>query len=128
MFRAFLDGLAAMVGWRVGETLVKEARREMGRAARDRQGKAKAAFLEELAARARELPGGTPTDAILVVSSSQIEPHAAGLECVACGAERMTLEQHRAETIDGISVRAIDLACRACGSPRVVYFRLNRVN
>jgi hypothetical protein len=128
MLRAFLDGLAAMVGWRVGEAVVDEARREIGRSARRRNADAKAAFLEELAARARELPGGTASSAILVVSSSQIEPHASGLECVACGAERMTLEHHRAETIDGVAVRALDLSCRACGSPRVVYFRLHRAS
>src|SRR5688500_18277583 len=99
MFRAFLDGLAALVGWRVGEAVLDGARREMGRASRQRSNQTKAVFLEELAARGRELPGGTPQTAILVVSSSQIEPHASGMACIACGAERLSLEHHRAETV-----------------------------
>jgi hypothetical protein len=40
----------------------------------------------------------------------------------------MHVEQHRAETIGGISVRAIDLECRACGSLRTTYFRIERAS
>ena len=129
MLRAFFDGIAALVGWRVGEAVIRGAKREVNRTVRARDAQAKAAFLEELAACARQLPLGTPPSALVVVSSSQIEPHARKLECLACDDDGpMNIEQHRAETIDGISVRAIDLECRACGSPRTAYFRIERGN
>src|SRR5688572_377905 len=105
MFRSFLDGLAAMVGFRVGEAVVQEARREIGRSVRQRNARGRAAFLEELAAAARELPGGTPGSAFVVVSSAQIEPQASRIECLACDDGRLDLAQHRAETVDGVPVR-----------------------
>jgi hypothetical protein len=128
MFKAFLDGVAAMVGWRVGEAVIRGAQREVGRAARTRNARAKAEFLEELAAAARELPGGTPQSAIVVVSSAQIEPHAAGMSCLVCEDGGLRVEQHRAETLEGIAVRTLDLSCGACDSPRTAYFRIDRSN
>jgi hypothetical protein len=128
MFRSFLGGLAAMVGFRVGEAVVAEARREIGRSVRQRNAQTKAAFLEELAAAARQLPGGTPGSAFVVTSSAQIEPQASRVDCLACDDGRLAIEQHRAENVDGVAVRAIDLACRACGSPRTAYFRIERAS
>jgi hypothetical protein len=125
MFRSFLDGLAAMVGWRVGEAVIDGARREVARGARHRNASAKAAYETELAAAAAELPGGTAATAVVVVSSSQIEPQLGRFTCLACDAP-MDLEQHRATTEDGIAVRALDLACRQCGGPRTAYFRIER--
>jgi hypothetical protein len=126
MFRSFLDGIAAMVGWRVGEAVVQEARRGIGRSVRRRNASSRAAFLEELSAAARQLPGGTPGSAFVVASSSQVEPQATRLECLACDDGRLQIEHHRAETVEGTAVRAIDLACRACGSPRTAYYRIER--
>jgi hypothetical protein len=128
MFRSFLDGLAAMVGFRVGEAVVQGARREIGRSVRQRNAQSRAAFLEELAAAARQLPGGTADSAFVVASSAQIEPQASRIECLACDDGRLTLEQHRAETIHGMPVRAIDLTCRVCASPRTAYFRIERAS
>ena len=117
-----------MVGWRVGEAVIREARRGVGRAASTRHAKAKAAFLEELAACTRELPGGTPESAIVVVSSAQIEPHATSMSCLACEDGRLSVALHRAETLEGVAVRTLDLRCRACNSPRTAYFRIEPSN
>jgi hypothetical protein len=125
MLRAFLGGLGTMLGWRVGEAVVSEARREFGRAGRLHAAKAQAAFDKEIEACARELPGGTPATAIVVVSSSQIEPHARSLSCIVCD-QFVHVEQHRASTIDGLAVRVLDLTCRSCGTGRVVHFRIQR--
>src|SRR4051812_381260 len=122
MFRAFLDGIASLVGWRVGEAVVRGAKREIGRAARSRSASAKASFEEELAECARELPGGTAATALVVMSSSQIEPRATALECLVCDDGRMDAANHRAATVDGHAVRIIDLECRACGNSRIVHF------
>jgi hypothetical protein len=126
MFRAFLDGIATMVGWRVGEAVVRGAKREIGRSARARSASAKASFEEQLAECARELPGGTAGTALVVTSSAQIEPRASALSCLVCDDGAMNVASHRAATVDGHAVRIIDLECRACGSPRVVHFRIDR--
>jgi hypothetical protein len=125
MFRSFLDGLAAMVGWRVGEAVIDGARREIGRGVRHRNASAKAAYETELAEAAAQLPAGTAATALVVVSSSQIEPQLGQFTCLACDA-RLDLVQHRATTEDGIPVRALDLSCRQCGGPRTAYFRIER--
>jgi hypothetical protein len=127
MMRSFFNGLAAFLGWRVGEAVVREAGREIRRFGRARTASAQTAFEEALAEHARACPGGTPETAFVVVSSSQIDPHAEGLDCVVCDGT-MLVVQHRAATFEGVSVRVLDLACRRCGSPRVVYFRIERPN
>lgn len=77
--------------------------------AAQRGGEGEGGTLDGLAAQARALPGGTPTTAIVVVSTSQIEPHASGLSCTRLrGVERMALEQRCADTIDDVAVRVID--------------------
>lgn len=128
MIKAFFDGLAAVVGFRVGGAVLREAERQVGRARRERNATAKAAFLDELEACTRELPGGTPATAIVVEASSVIEPCALKLECLACDEGRMAVAQHRAETVEGVSVRVVDLECRSCGSPRRAYFRIDRAS
>jgi hypothetical protein len=125
VFRSFLDGLAAVVGWKVGEAVIDEARREVGRGARRRAASARDRYETVLTDAAKELPGGTAASAIVVVSSSQIDPHVGRYTCLACDA-RMDLAQHRATTEDGIAVRALDLVCRDCHGPRTVYFRIER--
>ena len=125
MFRAFLSGLASMVGWRVGEAVIDGARREVGRSVRNRNASARAAYETELVEAARQLPAGTPAAAVIVRSSAQIEPQLGRFTCLACDAP-MDLVQHRATTEDGIAVRALDLACRSCGGPRTAYFRIER--
>ena len=92
---------------------------------RHRNASARAAYEAELAAAAVQLPGGTAATALVVASSSQIEPQVGRFTCLACDA-RMDLVQHRAPTEDGIAVRALDLACRQCGGPRTAYFHIER--
>ena len=117
-----------MVGWRVGEAAIRGVQREVGRATLQRNAQARDAFLEELAAAARQLLGGTPSSAFVVAASSQIDVQALRTECLACDDGRMEIAQHRAETVDDVAVRAIDLRCRACGCPRTAYFRIERAN
>ena len=126
MLWAFFEGFAAFVGFRVGKAVVREAERQVGRANRAKNAAAKSAFLEQLEACTRELPGGTPATALVVAASSVVEPAALKLECLACDEGRMAVEQHRADTVDDIAVRIVDLECRSCGSPRRAYFRIER--
>ena len=108
-----------------GTNVKAAARREIGRDAWRRAGEARSAYEAELTQAARELPGGTAATAVVVVSSSQIEPQASGFSGLACDAP-MKLLQHRATTEDGVAVRVLDLECRACGGPRTAYFRIDR--
>jgi hypothetical protein len=125
MMRSFFDGLAAFLGWRVGDAVVREAGREIRRFGQTRAASAQAAFDQALAERAVAYPGGTAQSAIVVISSSQIDPHAERLECIVCDGT-MSIVQHRAATLHGIAVRVLDLACRRCRSPRIAYFRIER--
>jgi len=126
MIWSFFEGFAAFVGFRVGKAVVREAERHVGRATRAKNAAAKSAFLDELEACTRKLPGGTPATAIVVEASSVIEPHALKLACLACDDGRMAVDQHRAETVDALAVRIVDLECRSCGSPRRAFFRIER--
>jgi hypothetical protein len=125
MFRAVFEGFAAMIGWRVGEVVLDGAKREIRRGARQRRSSAREAYETQLAAAARELPGGTPASAVIVASSAQIEPHVSRYTCLACDSA-MAVEQHRATTEDGLAVRALDLVCRECGGPRTAYYRIEK--
>ena len=97
----------------------------MGHSARAKTASAQAALADEIAECVRALPGGTAKTAIVVASSSQVEPHAADLTCVACDGA-LSLDQHRAVTVDARPVRIVDLACRRCGAARQVYFAIDR--
>ncbi len=127
MFRSMFEGFAAMIGWRVGEAVLDGAKREIRRGARERASSARDAYERDLAAAARELPGGTPASAVVVVSSAQIEPHVSRYTCLACDST-MDIAQHRATTEDGLAVRALDLVCRECGGPRTAYYRIEKAS
>lgn len=83
---------------------------------------------------ARLEAGGAPDRPIEVTSASVVEVHAAGLPCVACGAEGTRVEEHVAITADdeggGPSrgaarhLRIARLRCPRCGVRREVYFRI----
>lgn len=72
--------------------------------------------------------GGSPERPIDVSSASIVEPHAAGLECAACGGPTRVLE-HSAVTIPDASgspraLRVVHVRCTRCGVERNIYFRL----
>lgn len=72
--------------------------------------------------------GGAPDRPISVVSASIIEPHAAGLECAACGG-RVRVEEHSAVTTPGESgaprsLRVVRVRCTRCSVVRNIYFEI----
>ena len=79
----------------------------------------------ERVARAREQlarlsPGGSPERAIRVASASVIESRAAAMPCPQCSGLYRILEHTR--PVPGL--RRVDVACRYCGVPRTLWFRI----
>lgn len=73
--------------------------------------------------RAATLPGGTPENPLGIPSPSVVEVKAESIQCPVC--ERpFSVQQHRAETIGGVSLRVADVRCTGCGAEREIYFQL----
>jgi hypothetical protein len=68
-------------------------------------------------------PGGSPARPREVESPAQIDVIAERIECTTCG-EAMRLDQHAAREIDGVTLRAADLTCVACGGRRTLWVKL----
>ena len=66
------------------------------------------------------LPGGSQDHAIGVTSAAVIEVRAAAMACPQCRGLYRILEHTR--PVPG--VRRVDVECRYCGVPRVLWFRL----
>jgi len=66
------------------------------------------------------LPGGSPDRAIDVTSAAVIEGRAATMPCPHCRGLYRVLEHTR--PVPGL--RRVDVACRHCGVPRTLWFRL----
>ncbi len=108
--------------------MTKRLRTERREAARDlaklAQTRAKLAALER---------GGAADRPIEVASASIAEPHAANLECAACGAHAQRVDEHVAVTVspDGREparrLRVVRLRCSRCGTRRDVFFRVGTV-
>lgn len=65
-------------------------------------------------------PGGSPERTIGVTSAAVIEVRAAAMACPQCGGLYRLLEHTR--PVPG--VRRVDVACRRCGVPRALWFRI----
>ena len=65
-------------------------------------------------------PGGSPDRAIRVTSAAVIEVRAAAMPCPQCSGQYRVLEHTR--PVPGL--RQVDVACRYCGVPRTLWFRL----
>lgn len=65
-------------------------------------------------------PGGSPRRAIPVASAAVIEGRAAAMACPQCGGQYRLHEHTR--PVPG--VRRVDVACRRCGTPRTLWFRI----
>jgi len=65
-------------------------------------------------------PGGAPDRAIEVASASVIEGRAAAMPCPHCAGQYRVLEHTR--PVPGL--RQVDVACRYCGVPRTLWFRI----
>lgn len=86
---------------------VKDAKRRLTVAARER--------------------GGSPDLPQVVESASVIEVVARGTPCVVCGAEVLVVE-HEAKTLVGSPVRVVHVKCRMCGVARKTYFHIAFIN
>ena len=69
---------------------------------------------------AKLVAGGAREHPIEVPSAAVIEGRASALPCVQCGGEYRVVE-HRSE---GAGLRALEVACRRCGVPRTLWFRI----
>lgn len=67
--------------------------------------------------------GGAPRVALQVPSPSVIDAHAARVPCPRCDGKLELIEQ-AAVTLDGVRLREARLKCRACGTPRSLWFRI----
>ena len=73
---------------------------------------------------AHAAPGGTPEQPLVVPSAAVIESPATSLPCHACGDLELEVELHRAEIIDDVHLRVLQVACRDCGAKREVFVHL----
>ncbi|HSR99625.1 MAG TPA: hypothetical protein VLM79_21380 [Kofleriaceae bacterium] len=65
-------------------------------------------------------PGGSPHHAIAVASAAVIEGRAAAMACPHCGGT-YRIHEHTRPTP---GLRRVDVACRQCSTPRVLWFRI----
>src|SRR5262245_34833756 len=65
-------------------------------------------------------PGGSPRHTIAVASAAVIEGRAAAMACPLCGGTYRVHDHTR--PVPGL--RRVDVACRQCSSPRVLWFRI----
>lgn len=82
-----------------------------------------AKLARERACLAEVEPGGSPERPREVESPAQIDVIAERVECTACS-EPMRLDQHAAREVDGVTLRAAELTCVACGGRRTLWFKL----
>ena len=67
--------------------------------------------------------GGAPSRPIEIVSASLVEITAEAMACPRCGG-RLRVEEHVAQTLDGVPLRIAWTRCRQCGHRRPVHFRI----
>lgn len=70
-------------------------------------------------------PGGSEENPITVSSASVIEPRAESLPCLRCE-ENVRVDSHETRPARGGHVRVLELACKACGEERTVFFRVEQ--
>jgi hypothetical protein len=72
---------------------------------------------------ARLAPGGAPDRPLEVDTPPLVDVIAAATPCPLC-AGSFRLDEHAAETIDGVRLRVARVTCTSCGIDREIYFRL----
>ena len=65
-------------------------------------------------------PGGSEQRPIHVMSASVVEVRVSHLPCPQCGGEYRVKEHRSASS----GVRAVDVTCVLCGTPRTLWFKL----
>ncbi|APR79659.1 Hypothetical protein A7982_05006 [Minicystis rosea] len=93
------------------------------RTVRREEDRAMAKMAKDLDKLALHAPGGSPERAIEITSPSEVEVQARSTPCPICRGE-LRIEEHTAETIDGLRVRVAKVLCTVCRSRRSLYFRL----
>lgn len=68
-------------------------------------------------------PGGSPSRPIEVVSASLVEVTAEAMRCPRCDGP-LRVEEHAAQTLNGVALRIAWVRCRDCGHRRAIYFRI----
>ena len=83
--------------------------------------------LDKLASARRRLlalePGGTPALPLEVPSAAVIELRAQSIPCPDCDGP-LRVSEHRASEHSGELLRNVELACRNCGAPLTLFFRI----
>ncbi len=81
--------------------------------------------LDKLVSARRKLvelePGGHPERPLEVASAAVVELRAEGFLCPDCGGAQRCSE-HRAEVVQGRSLRVVELSCRSCSAQLTLYF------
>lgn len=95
-------------------------RKRTARRAEDRAQEKLARDLEKLW---EASPGGAPSRPIVVASPSEIEVRAASVPCPICQST-LRVEEHTAESIDGVRLRVARVVCTFCRAKRAIYFQL----
>jgi hypothetical protein len=93
------------------------------RAARRAAAQASRRAVERVEKLGTHLPGGAPERPLRVTSASVIEVRARGMRCLVCDGE-LELRAHVSEAEGPGDVRRVELACRACGRARRLWFRV----
>ncbi len=81
-------------------------------------------LVRDLERLARLEPGGSPERPLAIDSPAVVEVRALAKACPLCGGS-MKVEEHAAETIDGVRLRVARVACTMCGVKRAIYLRLD---
>jgi hypothetical protein len=79
--------------------------------------------LRDLERLARLAPGGAPDRPLDVDTPPLVDVMAEAMSCPLC-AGGFRLDEHAAETIDGVRLRIARVTCKRCGIAREIYFRL----
>lgn len=76
---------------------------------------------------ARLVPGGAAERPIEIDTPPLVEVMTAAAACPLC-AGSFRLDEHAAETIDGVRLRVARVTCTTCGIAREFFFRLREVH
>ncbi len=67
--------------------------------------------------------GGAPDRPLEVTSASQVDVYARDSRCAVCTGP-VRLDEHTAETIEGVRLRVAKVTCQQCGRRRAIFFKL----
>ena len=96
----------------------------MAGSASDARRRAQLEHVRDLERLARLAPGGAPDRPIDVDTPPLVDVMARAGDRARCARAAFRLEEHAAETIDGVRLRVARVTCTSCGIAREIYFRL----